>query len=218
MAGALQSTLQMAIESVELGEGALRVLGAYYLRRSSERGKAETPLDLFARIARKISEGELIREGPTEAEYYEGVFLSLMTSPLDVPPDLFEVLKTASSAVRKGCQVALKLKTEGEIAGLHHLAGSVAGMLEGFITRPSSVSISLDLGSFPAELSSLPVLQGAQPPVQPSPDRLCPDFRPVSERSQARETHRADNRRGNIQKGSGRNPPRGAPEHEPRSS
>ncbi len=178
MAGALQSTLQMAIESVELGEGALRVLGAYYLRRSSERGKAETPLDLFARIARKISEGELIREGPTEAEYYEGVFLSLMTSmkfipspqimlnagsrepclfsclglrlPLDVPPDLFEVLKTASSAVRKGCQVALKLKTEGEIAGLHHLAGSVAGMLEGFITRPSSVSISLDLGSFPA--------------------------------------------------------------------
>ena len=166
----------MAIESVELGEGALRILGAYYLRRSSEMGKAETPLELFARIARKISEGELIRGGPADAEYYEGVFLSLMTGmkfipssqimlnagsrdpcllscigfrlSMDSSADFFDVLERASSAVQKGCQVALRLKVEREVPG--HLAGNVAGLMEGFIERPSSVSISLDLDSFSA--------------------------------------------------------------------
>ncbi|HDM90518.1 MAG: hypothetical protein DRQ06_00405 [Candidatus Hydrothermota bacterium] len=168
----------MAIESVELGEGALRILGAYYLRRFSEKGKAETPLELFARIARKISEGELIRGGPADAEYYEGVFLSLMTGmkfipspqimlnagsrepcllscvgfriPLDSAADLFDVLERATSAAKKGCQVALRLKAERETTGPGNLAGSVAGLLEGFIERPSSVSISLDLESFSA--------------------------------------------------------------------
>ncbi len=138
--------MKMAIGSIELGEGALRVLGAHYLRRFPERGTLETPLEFFARIARKVSEGELFYGNVSDAHYYEEVFLSALTkfeflpspqlllnigipgaplfSSLGLKIDarmidgIFDVFQTAAKFLRHGCQVSFGLTNSPEVQEL----------------------------------------------------------------------------------------------------
>jgi ribonucleoside-diphosphate reductase alpha chain len=63
-----------------LSPNALRVLEARYLRRDEERRIAETPDELFRRVARAVAQGELSLGSTSEADRWEEAFLALLTS------------------------------------------------------------------------------------------------------------------------------------------
>jgi len=55
-----------------ISENAKRVLEARYLRRNSDRGIAESPGQFFERVARAVSEAEMINGTPSDAMYWQG--------------------------------------------------------------------------------------------------------------------------------------------------
>ena len=63
-----------------LSPNALRVLEARYLRRDEERRIAETPDELFRRVARAVAQAELWLGSTSEADRWEEAFLALLTS------------------------------------------------------------------------------------------------------------------------------------------
>jgi ribonucleoside-diphosphate reductase alpha chain len=63
-----------------LSPNALRVLEARYLRRDDERRIAETPDELFRRVARAVAQAELLLGPTSEADRWEEAFLALLTS------------------------------------------------------------------------------------------------------------------------------------------
>ncbi len=64
---------------VDLSSNALRVLEARYLRRDAERRIVETPAELLERVARAVSQAELLLGTAREAERWQEVFESLLT-------------------------------------------------------------------------------------------------------------------------------------------
>lgn len=69
----------------ELTANALRVLEARYLRRDGTGRIVETPLELFERVARAVSEAELLHASAAAARQWEERFLELLTSLLFLP-------------------------------------------------------------------------------------------------------------------------------------
>jgi ribonucleoside-diphosphate reductase alpha chain len=63
-----------------LSPNALRVLEARYLRRDGDRRVAETPDELFRRVARAVAQAELLLGSAREADRWEEAFLALLTS------------------------------------------------------------------------------------------------------------------------------------------
>ncbi|MBI4270241.1 MAG: adenosylcobalamin-dependent ribonucleoside-diphosphate reductase [Candidatus Rokubacteria bacterium] len=70
----------------ELSPNALRVLEARYLRRDAARRVAETPAELFRRVARAVAQAELPLGPAWQAEEWQEVFHSLLAS-LDFLPN-----------------------------------------------------------------------------------------------------------------------------------
>jgi len=68
-----------------LSSNAVRVLEARYLRRDVDGKVAETPAELFARVARAVSHAELLLGTATDAEAWQATFCDLMAS-LDFLP------------------------------------------------------------------------------------------------------------------------------------
>jgi len=69
-----------------LTANARRVLEARYLRRDAERHIAETPEQLFQRVARAVAHAELLLGSVRRAEHWETEFLTLLSS-LDFLPN-----------------------------------------------------------------------------------------------------------------------------------
>jgi ribonucleoside-diphosphate reductase alpha chain len=69
-----------------LTANARRVLEARYLRRDPERRICETPEELFERVARAVSQAELLLGSAREAALWEAEFLALLSS-LDFLPN-----------------------------------------------------------------------------------------------------------------------------------
>lgn len=69
----------------QLTANALRVLEARYLRRDVTGAIVETPRQLFERVARAISEAELIHGSAAAARHWEERFLEVLTSLLFLP-------------------------------------------------------------------------------------------------------------------------------------
>jgi ribonucleoside-diphosphate reductase alpha chain len=69
-----------------LGENALRVLEARYLRRDSNGNVCETPSELFARVARAVAHAELILGKAEQARQWEEQFYNLLVH-LDFLPN-----------------------------------------------------------------------------------------------------------------------------------
>ena len=65
--------------AVDLSPNALRVLEARYLRRDAERRVIETPAELFERVARAVSEAELLLGTAAKAAHWQEIFESLLT-------------------------------------------------------------------------------------------------------------------------------------------
>jgi len=70
----------------DLSPSARRVLDARYLRRDLNRQVIETPGELFDRVARAVSQAELVLGTAREADRWQGVFGSLL-STLDFLPN-----------------------------------------------------------------------------------------------------------------------------------
>ncbi len=71
---------------MNLGENALRVLEARYLRRGGEGTLCETPDQLFARVARAVAHAELLLGNREQAALWEERFSTLLSS-LDFLPN-----------------------------------------------------------------------------------------------------------------------------------
>jgi len=71
---------------MQLSENGLKVLRARYLRRDTNGRVIETPDQLFQRVARAISEAELVFGTPADARLWEEQFCGMMTS-LDFLPN-----------------------------------------------------------------------------------------------------------------------------------
>ena len=69
-----------------ISENAKRVLDARYLRRDSDGRIAETPEQLFERVARAVSEAELVHGSASDAMYWEERFHRMLTA-LDFLPN-----------------------------------------------------------------------------------------------------------------------------------
>lgn len=63
----------------DLSPSALRVLEARYLRRDANRRIIETPTELFDRVARAVSQAELVLGTAREADRWQQIFGSLLT-------------------------------------------------------------------------------------------------------------------------------------------
>jgi ribonucleoside-diphosphate reductase alpha chain len=63
----------------DLSPSALRVLEARYLRRDANRRVVETPTELFDRVARAVSQAELVLGTAREADRWQEIFGSLLT-------------------------------------------------------------------------------------------------------------------------------------------
>jgi ribonucleoside-diphosphate reductase alpha chain len=71
---------------LSLSDNARRVLDARYLRRNAARQVAETPEELFQRVARAVSQAELLLGSATDADRWQETFTGLLTS-LDFLPN-----------------------------------------------------------------------------------------------------------------------------------
>lgn len=72
--------------AMELSKNALKVLKLRYLRRDAERRIVETPEQLFESVAHGVADAELLLGGARQAQRWQEVFLSLLTS-LDFLPN-----------------------------------------------------------------------------------------------------------------------------------
>jgi len=70
----------------ELSPNALRVLDARYLRCDAERKVIESPDELFHRVARAVAQAELLLGTASEADRWQEIFLSVLSS-LDFLPN-----------------------------------------------------------------------------------------------------------------------------------
>src|SRR6516225_5991471 len=70
----------------KLTENSMRVLSARYLRRDAHGAVAETPQQMFERVARAISEAELVFGRASSARLWEKRFCEMMIS-LDFLPN-----------------------------------------------------------------------------------------------------------------------------------
>ncbi|WP_309474767.1 adenosylcobalamin-dependent ribonucleoside-diphosphate reductase [Dissulfurirhabdus thermomarina] len=73
------------MKPLHISENARRVLEARYLRRDARGRIAESPEDLFARVARAVAGAELRFGGPGAAARWEGRFRRLMTGGYFLP-------------------------------------------------------------------------------------------------------------------------------------
>ena len=72
--------------TASLSENAMRVLNARYLRRDAGGVVNETPEQMFERVARAVSEAELIYGPASNAQFWEQRFYEMMAS-LDFLPN-----------------------------------------------------------------------------------------------------------------------------------
>jgi ribonucleoside-diphosphate reductase alpha chain len=79
-----------------IGENAMRVLQARYLRRDTHGQIIETPEQLFERVARAIAEAELLHGTAAEARCWEERFHGMMTS-LDFLPNSPTLMNAGTS-------------------------------------------------------------------------------------------------------------------------
>lgn len=79
-----------------LSENALRVLQARYLRRGARGEVIETPEQLFERVARAISEAELLSGSAADARYWEDRFHRMLAS-LDFLPNSPTLMNAGTS-------------------------------------------------------------------------------------------------------------------------
>jgi ribonucleoside-diphosphate reductase alpha chain len=80
---------------------ALRVLEARYLRRDANRRVIETPTELFARVARGVSQAELVLGTAAAADRWQEVFGSLLTN-LDFLPNSPALMNAGTSLGQLG--------------------------------------------------------------------------------------------------------------------
>ena len=70
----------------KLNENSMRVLSARYLRRDAEGNVTESPRQMFERVARAVSEAELVFGPASNARFWEQRFCDTMAS-LDFLPN-----------------------------------------------------------------------------------------------------------------------------------
>lgn len=81
---------------VSLSANALRVLEARYLRRDAQGRMAEAPDDLFARVARAVSQAELVLGTARDADHWQQVFQDLLAR-LDFLPNSPTLMNAGTS-------------------------------------------------------------------------------------------------------------------------
>src|SRR5512147_212493 len=77
---------QLERPEVQLSENAKRVLNARYLRRDSAGNVIESPREMFERVARAVSQAELMFASSDISQYWEERFRALLCS-LDFLPN-----------------------------------------------------------------------------------------------------------------------------------
>ena len=68
------------MKRLELSDNALKVLRARYLQRNQDLKIMETPLELFARVARHVAQAELDCGTAADADHWQGVFFDMLVS------------------------------------------------------------------------------------------------------------------------------------------
>ena len=79
-----------------MGENAMRVLQARYLRRDAQGKIIETPEQLFERVARAVAEAELLHGTAADATFWEERFHRMMAS-LDFLPNSPTLMNAGTS-------------------------------------------------------------------------------------------------------------------------
>jgi len=71
---------------IELSQNAVKILESRYLRRDDDRNVAETPEEMFERVAKAVAQAELLLNNAREADLWEEAFLEMLQS-LDFLPN-----------------------------------------------------------------------------------------------------------------------------------
>jgi ribonucleoside-diphosphate reductase alpha chain len=81
---------------IDLSQNAVKILESRYLKRDDDRNVAETPEEMFERVAKAVAQAELLLNNAREADLWEEAFLKMLQS-LDFLPNSPTLMNAGTS-------------------------------------------------------------------------------------------------------------------------